>query len=63
MVEAFACGTAAVVTPIGQVKWRDGDFTIAGGNAGQTTVRLREELVAIQRGHAPDPHGWVQRLF
>ncbi len=63
LVEAFACGTAAVVTPIGTVRGRDGDFAIASGSAGQTTVRLRDELVAIQRGHAADPHGWVHRLF
>jgi branched-chain amino acid aminotransferase len=63
LVEAFACGTAAVVTPIGRVRGVDGEFEIGNGVAGQTTERLRSELVAIQRGHAPDPHGWVHRLF
>jgi branched-chain amino acid aminotransferase len=63
LVEAFACGTAAVVTPIGRVRGVDGEFQIGNGAAGQTTERLRAELVAIQRGQAPDPHGWVHRLF
>jgi branched-chain amino acid aminotransferase len=61
--EAFACGTAAVVTPIGTVKNREGSFEIAGGSVGQITTRLKAELVAIQRGHAPDRHGWLTRLF
>ena len=63
LTEAFACGTAAVVTPIGKVRGRDGEFEIANGAIGQTTERLRSQLVAIQRGNAPDEHGWVHRLF
>jgi branched-chain amino acid aminotransferase len=62
LVETFACGTAAVVTPIGRVAGEDGEFTIGSGGPGQTTSRLRERLVAIQRGSAEDPHGWVMRL-
>jgi branched-chain amino acid aminotransferase len=61
--EAFACGTAAVVTPIGTVRGTDLNFTIGNGGPGLQTGRLREQLVAIQRGHAPDPHGWVERIF
>ena len=62
LVECFACGTAAVVTPVGKVASHDGDFTIGSGGPGQTTARLKERLVAIQRGAAPDPHGWVMKL-
>jgi branched-chain amino acid aminotransferase len=61
--EVFACGTAAVVTPIGQVRSADGDFQIGGGGPGQTTQALRRSLVAIQRGEAPDPHGWTERVL
>ncbi len=57
--EAFACGTAAVVTPIGQVRSANGDFTIGAGGPGQLTERLRERLTAIQRGTQADPHKWV----
>jgi branched-chain amino acid aminotransferase len=60
--EAFACGTAAVVAPIGQMKMRGGDFTIGSGGPGQTTLRIRNALTDIQRGNAPDPHGWLDRL-
>jgi len=62
LVETFACGTAAVVTPVGRVASEDGEFTIGSGGPGQLTTKLRERLVAIQRGTAPDPHGWVKRL-
>ena len=61
--EAFACGTAAVVTPIGAVRGTDLDFKIGNGGPGLLTTELRAKLVAIQRGEAPDPHGWVERLF
>ncbi len=61
--EVFACGTAAVVTPIGTVRGREGAFTIADGAVGPVSKTLLAKLVDIQRGRAPDPHGWLQRLF
>ena len=60
LTEAFACGTAAVVTPIGRVKGIDGEFTIGGQSVGSLTLRLRSALVDIQRGDAPDPYGWTE---
>lgn len=62
LTESFACGTAAVVTPIGKVTSPQYSFTIGSGGPGQTTQRLKQRLVDIQRGTAPDPHGWVQRI-
>lgn len=62
MTEAFGCGTAAVVTPVSTVRGVDGEFTIGDGTAGPVTRRLREALVGIQHGTAPDPHGWRQTL-
>lgn len=62
LTEAFACGTAAVVTPISGVKSSDGAFAIGGQSIGPVTQRLRERLVAIQRGQAPDPYGWVEEI-
>lgn len=61
--EAFACGTAAVVTPVGKVKGRRHDFTIGDGSAGPVTKNLKAALTDIQFGRAPDPHGWLDRLF
>jgi len=62
LVETMACGTAAVVTPVGKVEGRDGRFTIGSGGPGQLASKLRDRLVSIQRGTAPDPHGWVLKL-
>jgi len=61
--EAFACGTAAVVTPIGQLKGRKHNFTIGDGGAGAVTERLKSALLGIQQGRAADPHAWMDRLF
>ncbi|UXS03654.1 branched-chain amino acid aminotransferase [Agrobacterium tumefaciens] len=63
LTEAFACGTAAVVTPIGKVKGRNHGFTIADGNAGTVTGKLKAALTDIQFGRAADPHNWLDRLF
>ena len=62
LVETFACGTAAVVTPVGKVQSAKGSFTIGAGGAGQMTQQIRSKLVDIQRGIATDVHGWVQRI-
>lgn len=63
LTESFACGTAAVVTPIGSVKSASGAFTIGNQSMGPVTQRLRDALVGIQRGDAPDPHNWVETLI
>ncbi|GAA3870713.1 branched-chain amino acid aminotransferase [Leifsonia kafniensis] len=62
ITEVFACGTAAVVTPISQLK--AAEFTIgdADAPAGEITMALREELTDIQHGRRPDRHGWLTRL-
>jgi len=60
--EAFACGTAAVVTPIGKMLSREGAFMIGSGGPGQTTQRLRDALIGIQTGTVEDRHGWLERL-
>lgn len=66
IVEAFACGTAAVVTPIGLLKGVvDGEpFEVGSADAvpGELTMSLRQELTDIQYGRRPDPHGWMLRL-
>lgn len=62
MAEAFACGTAAVITPVGTVKDRTGEFQINGGESGEITMRLRERLTGIQRGTVEDSHGWIHTL-
>ena len=62
LTEAFACGTAAVVTPVGRVGSSEGEFTIGAGGAGQMTQKLKAMLVDIQRGTAADQHNWVHLI-
>jgi branched-chain amino acid aminotransferase len=61
--EAFACGTAAVVTAIGTVRTPEGEFKIGNGGAGTRTEELKAALVDIQRSRAADPHKWVHKVF
>jgi branched-chain amino acid aminotransferase len=62
IVEVFACGTAAVITPIGELK--SDTFTIGDITAppGELTMSLRQELTDIQYGRIPDRHEWMTRL-
>src|SRR3954468_8167187 len=61
--EAFACGTAAVVTPIGTVRAPEGEFKIGNGGPGTRTEELKAALVDIQRSRSADPHKWVHKVF
>jgi branched-chain amino acid aminotransferase len=61
--EAFACGTAAVISPIGKVCATSGDFLISGGTAGPVAMGLRKKLIDIQYGRAADPHDWIRKVF
>ncbi|MCE7083224.1 branched-chain amino acid aminotransferase [Streptomyces sp. ST2-7A] len=61
--EVFACGTAAVITPVGEVKSARASWTVGDGGTGPITMRLRETLLAIQTGRAPDTHGWMHHII
>ena len=60
--EVFACGTAAVITPVGSVAHTGGGYTIGDGGPGRVTMRLRETLTGIQRGSVEDTFGWMTSL-
>ena len=62
ITEVFACGTAAVITPIGQLKGEDFSVGDINAPAGEVTMSLRKELTDIQYGRQPDRHGWLVRL-
>jgi len=61
IVEIFACGTAAVITPIGELKSRVESIQISS-EPGELTVALRKELTGIQYGTVADRHGWMMKL-
>ena len=62
VTEIFACGTAAVVTPIGSLKGTGFDLTVADGQAGPVTTDLYEHLTDLQFGRREDTYGWMRRL-
>ena len=57
--EAFGTGTAAVVSPVGSLYYKDNEILVNGGEMGKTTLMLYETLTGIQTGKLPDPFGWV----
>lgn len=61
ITEVFACGTAAVITPVGRLLW-DGGEAVTPQATGEVSMRLRRKLVDIQYGRAEDTHGWMRRL-
>ncbi|MDJ0641686.1 MAG: branched-chain amino acid aminotransferase [Erythrobacter sp.] len=62
LLETLACGTAAVVTPVGTVASPAGEFTIGTGGIGQMAEKMRKKLVGLQHGKVEDKHGWVMRV-
>jgi branched-chain amino acid aminotransferase len=62
IVEVFACGTAAVVTPVGDLKWDGGHVACPSDGAGPLTLKIRQALVDVQYGRADDTFGWMHRV-
>lgn len=63
ITEVFACGTAAVITPVGRVKSDTDDYLIGDGATGPVTQALRDTLTGLQRGTFADTHGWMTTLY
>jgi branched-chain amino acid aminotransferase len=62
ITEIFACGTAAVVTPVGLLRWRGGEQAMGDGEPGPVTAAIRRTLLDVQHGVSPDVHGWMHRV-
>jgi branched-chain amino acid aminotransferase len=62
ITEVFACGTAAVITPVGVLRWEGGEVGTDAADAGPVASSLRQSLLDIQYGRAEDVHGWMRRL-
>jgi branched-chain amino acid aminotransferase len=63
VTELFACGTAAVATPIGKLHDEEGSYQVGSGESGETTLALRQRLMDIQYGRAEDNYGWLRRIL
>ncbi len=56
--EAFASGTAAVISPVGTIGYKGLDYTVNTGQTGELSKKLYDEIIGIQYGQRPDPFGW-----
>ncbi|MDI9413694.1 MAG: branched-chain amino acid aminotransferase [Bacillota bacterium] len=59
LIEAFGCGTAAAISPIGGLAWKDSKIKIAKGQVGEISKRLYETLTGMQTGELPDEYDWI----
>jgi branched-chain amino acid aminotransferase len=62
ITEIFACGTAAVVSPVGSAKSAQGTWVTGDGEPGPITMEIRNHLLGIQHGTVEDKHGWNVRV-
>ena len=63
VAEVFACGTAAVVTPVARLISETFDVSLGDGDTGAVTAQVRDSLMGIQYGTAPDTHEWMHRVL
>ena len=62
LTEAFGTGTAAVISPVGTLAWKDEVLTIGDGNIGPVAQKLYDTLTGMQYGRIADDHGWITKL-
>ncbi|PNS43979.1 branched-chain amino acid aminotransferase [Gardnerella vaginalis] len=62
VTEVFACGTAAIITPIGRFKSEKFEVEVSGCEVGKLTKELRDELLGIQLGEVEDTHNWMWKV-
>lgn len=60
--EAFGTGTAAVISPIGEMNWQGERMVIANGRTGELAKRLYDTITGIQTGALPDEYGWTMEV-
>ncbi len=60
--EAFGTGTAAVISPIGELNWESKIITISDGKTGELSQKLYDTITGIQKGELEDPFGWVYEV-
>ena len=63
ITEIFACGTAAVVSPVGQAKSTMGTWITGDGQPGKITMQIRNALLGIQHGEIADTHKWMHAVI
>ena len=62
-VECGMCGTAAVISPVGKVVWKDGEVVYGMDHVGPVLAKLRATLTGIQYGEVEDKFNWVHKVM
>lgn len=62
LVEMFGTGTAAVISPVGEIYYKEEDFLVGDGGVGEWSRKFYDEIVAIQYGEKEDPFGWIRKV-
>ena len=62
ITEAFGCGTAAVISPVGKLCWKGTDYIINDNQSGDISKQLYDELTGIQYGTREDRFGWIEKV-
>ena len=60
--EIFCAGTAAIISPIGSIRYKDNKYNFSGGKVGKITNKLYNLLTDIQFGNRRDDYGWIRKL-
>lgn len=60
--EAFGTGTAAVISPVGELIWNDETLMINNGETGEISKKLYDTITGIQKGTVPDEFGWTTEV-
>ena len=60
--EAFGSGTAAVISPIGELSWNNKNIVLNNGKTGEIAKRLYDTITGIQAGALDDPFGWSMKI-
>lgn len=60
--EVFGTGTAAIISPVGSIHYKEKDYQVANGTTGQLSQRLYDTLLSLQYGNEEDTFGWVERI-
>lgn len=60
--EIFGSGTAAVISPVGSLHYKNKDYPVNDGKVGELSKKLYDEIFQIQYGEKPDPYGWIEKV-
>jgi len=60
--EAFASGTAAVISPVGKLTYKGKEYVINQGKVGPLAQKLYDQIIGIQYGKIKDPYGWMDKV-